>query len=172
MNEKKLKTQTKKIVLSIIVFSFVIFFITIPYKGKNPFSFNDDLFEISNSRIKLLSIDVETFKTEEEMGQNGASWQWVKEQERLYKLTSMEVNLILKEIWNRFPSKDERAEVLAFLRLNTPYQFGCLGEGKGKDSDPVFGLSTTDCTAFILTNTALLHSHTLKEAEEMMKYLN
>ena len=41
-----------------------------------------------------------------------------------------------------------------------------------KDEDPIFRLDVTDCTVFVLTNAALLHSQNLQEAREMMKFLN
>ena len=100
------------------------------------------------------------------------NWQWLNSQKKLFELTPTEVDLILEEIWQRFPKKEERLKVLAILRLNTPYQLGCLGEESGRDQDPLFRLDVTDCTAFILTNTALLHSKDLEEAQEMMKSLN
>jgi len=100
------------------------------------------------------------------------NWRWIQNQKKLYKLTSTEVNLILEEVWQRFPEKEERSKALAILRLDTPYQLGCLGEESGRDKDPLFRLDVTDCTAFILTNTVLLLSKDLEEAQEMMKSLN
>jgi len=99
-------------------------------------------------------------------------WQWLDNQKKLYELSSTEINSILKEIWQRFPEKEERLKALAILRLNTPYQLGCLGEESGRDKDPIFRLDTTDCTTFVLTNVALLHSRNLEDAREMMRYLN
>lgn len=58
------------------------------------------------------------------------------------------------------------------MRLGTPYQLGCLGEELGRDKDPIFRLDVTDCTAFVLTNVALLHAQNLEEAKDMMKFLN
>jgi hypothetical protein len=104
--------------------------------------------------------------------QKQTNWQWVQNQKKLYKLTLTEVDLILEEIWQKFPKKEERLKALAILRLNTPYQLGCLGEESGRDKDPLFRLDVTDCTVFILTNTALLHSKDLEGAQEMMKSLN
>ena len=101
-----------------------------------------------------------------------SNWQWVNEQDKLYELTPAEINLILKEVWDRFPDKMERLKALAILRLGTPYQFGCLGEESGRDKDPIFRLDVTDCTAFVLTNVALVFSRDLEKAGEMMKYLN
>ncbi len=98
--------------------------------------------------------------------------QWLHNQKKLHQLTSIEINSILKEVQRRFPDKDERLKALSILRLDTPYQFGCLGEESAKDKDPIFRLDVTDCTAFVLTNVALLHSQRLEEAEEMMKFLN
>lgn len=61
---------------------------------------------------------------------------------------------------------------MAILRLGTSYQPGCLGGEKGEDKDPIFRLDVTDCTAFILTTAALLHSDAIEDARGMMKFLN
>ncbi len=105
-------------------------------------------------------------------GHDESNWQWVDNQKKLYELTPAKIDLILKEIQKRFPDKVERLKVLAILRPSTPYQLGCLGEESGRDKDPIFRLDVTDCTAFILTNVALLYSQNLEEAREMMKFLN
>jgi hypothetical protein len=100
------------------------------------------------------------------------NWQWVEKQKKLYELPSTETDLILKEIQLRFTDKPERLKALAILRIGTPYQLGCLGEESGRDTDPIFRLDVTDCTVFVLTTVALLHSQNLEEAREMMKFLN
>ncbi len=100
------------------------------------------------------------------------NWQWVEKQKKLYELSSTETDLILKELQVRFPNKAERLKTLAILRIGTLYQLGCLGEESGRDKDPIFRLEVTDCTAFVLTTVALLHSQNLEEAKEMMKFLN
>lgn len=99
-------------------------------------------------------------------------WQWVENQKKLFELNPPEINSILKKVQNRFPNKSQRLKALSILRLGTPYQFGGLGEESGRDKDPLFRLDVTDCTAFVLTNTALLYSQNLQEAREMMKFLN
>jgi len=100
------------------------------------------------------------------------NWQWLNEQKKLYELSPAEINQILKELWERFPNKAERLKALSILRLGTPYQLGPLGEESGRDKDPIFRSDVTDCTAFVLTNVALLHSQSLEEAREMMKFVN
>jgi len=99
-------------------------------------------------------------------------WQWIDNQKKLYELSSTEIDSILEEVWQRFPEEEERLKALAILRLGTPYQLGCLGEESGRDKDPIFRLDVTDCTAFVLTNVALLYSQTIDEAKEIMKFLN
>lgn len=100
------------------------------------------------------------------------NWQWMERQNKLYELSSPEINLILKEIQKRFPDKDERLKAISILQLGTFYQLGGLGEESGRDKDPIFRLDVTDCTVFVLTNVALLHSQTIKEAKAMMRSLN
>ncbi len=100
------------------------------------------------------------------------SWEWVNNQEKFYQGTSQEINLLLSELQQRFPNQDERMKALVTLREDTPYRLGCLGEESGRDQDPVFRIDVTDCTAFVLTTVALLHSHDLQEARDMMRFLN
>ncbi len=100
------------------------------------------------------------------------NWQWVNQQKKLYNLTEDEVDQILLETQERLPDETDKLKALSILRLGTPYQLGCLGEEGGRDKDPIFRLDVTDCTAFVLTNVALLHSQTTEEARAMMRYLN
>ena len=119
-----------------------------------------------------------------------SDWQWVSEQDKLYSLTSAELNLVLIELKQRFPDKSERLRAISVLRLGTPYQLGCLGEETSsllspllfpearegeepvRDKNPIFRIDVADCTVFVLTNIALLHSQTITEAKEKMRLLN
>jgi len=111
-------------------------------------------------------------ETDTENQEEAGKWEWVHNQTKLYRVDSRNIDFILKELQQRFPEKMERLKALSILRLGTPYELGCLGEGTEPDTDPLFRLDVTDCTAFVLTNTALLHSESLKEAREMMKLVN
>jgi hypothetical protein len=128
-----------------------------------------------NEKTKIPKAEPQPVKEEEEkIAENllKANWQWVDEQKKLYELSPAEINPILEELWERFPNKAERLKALSILRLGTPYQLGPLGEESGRDKDPVFRLDVTDCTAFVLTDVALLHSQSLEEAKGMMKFVN
>ena len=114
----------------------------------------------------------EVTQTEKLVGENKINWKRVNQEKKLYQLSNTEVNSILQELGKHFPNQDDRLKALSILRLGTPYQLDCLGEGSGRDKDPIFRLDVTDCTTFVLTNVALLHSKTLEEAKNMMKYLN
>ena len=160
----KLKDLTKNSVLIIVVIFLVVIVMIFYNKEKLFFSF------IHRSEIS------KEIGEDKKLGKNGnqseTKWQWLDNQKKLYELSSTKVNFLLEEVWQRFPEKEERLKALAILHLNTPYQLGCLGEESGRDKDPIFRLDVTDCTAFILTNTALLLSKDLEEAQEMMKSLN
>ncbi len=97
---------------------------------------------------------------------------WVYQQKKLHELNSAEINSILKKLRKRFPDKDRRLEALSLLRLGTPYELGCLGEESEKDQDPIFRVDLTDCTAFVLTNAALLHADSMERAEQEMRKVN
>jgi len=99
-------------------------------------------------------------------------WSWLEEQKKLYQQTDSEINILLKELRERFPLAEDRLQALAFLQLGTPYYLGCLGEGDGQDSDPFFRLDQTDCTVFVLTLASLLQSSNLEEAKEAMTIAN
>ena len=126
----------------------------------------------AEAKVKQEGSEKKIKETKESVELGGVNWQWVNGQKKLYQLSSSEANLILEKLWERFLNQDDRLRALSILRLGTPYQSGCLGEESGRDKDPIFRLDVTDCTVFVLTDIALLHSHTLKEAKEMMKYLN
>lgn len=167
-NMARLRILTKNSVLIIIVIFLVVIVMVFCDKEKL-FSFFVYRSEISKETIEQEPKDKELEESED---QSETKWQWLDNQKKLYELSSTEVDLILEEIWQKFPEKEERLKALAILRLNTPYQLGCLGEESGRDKDPIFRLDVTDCTAFILTNTALLLSKNLEEAREMMEFIN
>ena len=163
-NMVRLKSLTKNSVLIIIAIFLVVLVMVFCNKEKLSSSF---VYRSGTSKDI-----VEDKELEESENQSEIKWQKLDNQKKLYGLSSTEVDLILEEIWQKFPEKEERLKALAILRLNTPYQLGCLGEESGRDKDPIFRLDVTDCTAFILTNTALLLSGNLEEAREMMEFIN
>jgi len=113
--------------------------------------------EIGEETIKEEAIQEEI--TEEKLKEHQeTNWQWLARQKPIYQLGLAEINSILKELPQQFPDKKERLKALTLWRLATPYQPGPLGEEKGPDKDPIFRTEVTDCTAFILTTAALLHS--------------
>ena len=100
------------------------------------------------------------------------NWLWLESQKKFYQQTDEGINTLLAEANQRFPIMEDRLKALAFLQLGTPYYLGCLGEGEGPDTDPLFRLDKTDCTVFILTSTALLHASDTEEAKTAMKSVN
>lgn len=96
-------------------------------------------------------------------------WEWALSREKIYSGSPAEINSLLRELRTRFPKKEARLRALALLRLGTPYGRGKLGEEKPPDEDPLFRVDVTDCTAFILTQTALVNAKNLEEAEGLMK---
>jgi len=168
----RLESLTKNSALIIIVIFLLVMVIVFCNREKLSSSFVYQP-EISKER-KSDSIEQEgeNQESEETENQSETNWQWLDNQKKLYELSSTEIDSLLEEVWQRFPEEEERLKALAILRLGTPYQLGCLGEESGRDKDPIFRLDVTDCTAFILTNTALLLSKNLEEAREMMRFLN
>jgi len=97
---------------------------------------------------------------------------WIEEQSKIHYRNQEEITEFLLELKQRFPLEKDRLWVISFLRLGTPYKLGCLGEESGIDLDPIFRLDFTDCTAFVLTNTALLCSQSAEEASAKMAQIN
>ncbi len=117
-------------------------------------------------------LNIDNFNEEKEQDFIEDRWEWLSRQNKIYSLNSVQVNLTINEVNSRFLDPFEKMKAISILRLGTPYQLGCLGEGSGRDSDPIFRIDVTDCTAFILTNVALFHSRDLSSAREMMSFLN
>lgn len=171
------KKMAKKLILIIVIISFVILsaIVILSNREKSPSltkNISDNISEVPEETGDTAVKSAERKETEKSVEQNKTDWQRVNEQKKLYESSSAETNLILKELRERFANQDERLKALAILRLGTPYQLGCLGEESGRDEDPIFRLDVTDCTAFVLTTAALLHSQNLAEARKIMKFLN
>ncbi len=126
--------------------------------------------EETDGGTEVEDIESETEDNSEE--EPASDWEWLEDQPKLHQLEKEEINGVLKEVHNRFPKAQDRLRAFSFLRLGTPYVWGGLGEEKGRDEDPLFRLDITDCTSFVLTNSALLHSENWQEAREMMVLLN
>jgi len=144
----------KNLLIASIIFLAIISTITVLYQSKTE----------KESKIPGEGTKGEELIQNKEIDE--PNWQWVNNQKKLYQLSSVEINSILKELQKQFLNKDEKLKALSILRLGTPYQFGCLGEESGRDKDPLFRLDVTDCTVFVLTNVALLHAENLTEASE------
>ena len=97
---------------------------------------------------------------------------WIKGQSKIYQQNEKEIDECLLELKERFPSEEDRLWAISFLRLGTPYKLGCLGEESEIDPDPIFRTDFTDCTAFVLTNAALLCSQSAEEALAKMTQIN
>ncbi len=91
---------------------------------------------------------------------------------KLYQVDDREVDDFLSKLKEFFPESQARLSEIIQARLGTPYELGCLGEGSGRDPDPIFRLDVADCTVFMLTSVALLDSSTVEEARESMKQIN
>lgn len=63
-----------------------------------------------------------------------------------------------------------RIASVARMRIGTPYRLGPLGEGDSRG--PLFTVSETDCTVFVLTTLALAHDCSYDRAVALMKRLN
>jgi len=161
----------KKIILIIIIISFTFLFATIILYQENKSLSSVDI----NSEKSNTGINYETSQKNQDaltVNNNETNWQWLEKQKKIYQSSPTEINSILKELWERFPNEDERLKAIAILRLGTPYQLGCLGEESGRDKDPIFRLDVVDCTVFVLTTVALVHSQDLEKAKKMMRFLN
>jgi len=87
-------------------------------------------------------------------------------------LSASEIDQYLPRLHKAHPSFDDRLRVIALRRLGTPYYLKAIGDGKGYDSNPVFNIRTTNCTAFILTNVALASARSYQQANSAMAHIN
>ncbi len=90
----------------------------------------------------------------------------------LHTLSDTELDHLLARLASDFPSLEDRLRILALRRIGTPYRRDCLGEGAGRDPDPLFRVDSTDCTVFILTQAAMGHASSLTEARQNMAQAN
>jgi len=95
-----------------------------------------------------------------------------KQDKDFYQLSSSEINQLLSQLRKDCPDFENRLRAITLKRLDTPYSLKPIGDGKGYDPNPVFNITTTNCTAFILTNVALASGRFYEQAESFMAYLN
>jgi hypothetical protein len=86
----------------------------------------------------------------------------------LHELDAASLDRLLGELHDQMPEFEDRLRALALARLGAPYALGSLGEGKGRDADPVFRVDEADCTVLVLTTVALAHAGSSAEAERWM----
>jgi len=89
-----------------------------------------------------------------------------------FRLAPAKIDQMLDQLFLQFPNFEDRLMAIALDRIGTPYNLKAIGDGAGFDANPVFSISTTNCTAFILTSMALASAQTYQQAEKLMTYLN
>ena len=97
---------------------------------------------------------------------------WLEQQKKMYLMSPAEVDGFLRQLHDCFPRFEDRLRALSLVRLDTPYDWKAIGDGKGYEPNPVFTVSKTNCTVQILTNAALSHGLAYAEAESLMAFIN
>ena len=97
---------------------------------------------------------------------------FAKQDKDFYELSTTEINQLLSKLRKECPDFEDRLRAITLKRVNTPYSLKPIGDGKGYDPNPVFNITTTNCTAFILTNVALASARSFEQADSFMAYLN
>jgi hypothetical protein len=90
----------------------------------------------------------------------------------LHEASPAEIDSLLNDPSWTGRTAGEKLEILADLRAGTPYELGCLGEGRDPDGDPVFRLDRADCTVLVVTNAALLHARSWEDAVRWMERIH
>lgn len=90
----------------------------------------------------------------------------------LHEASWAEIDSLLNDPRWTGRTAEEKLEILADLRTGTPYELGCLGEGREPDEDPVFRLDRADCTVLVVTNAALLHARSVEDAFRWMERIH
>lgn len=70
----------------------------------------------------------------------------------------------------KYPDFEDRAAIIANMRIGSPYKLGPLGENDARG--PIFTVKYVDCTVFVLTTLALADKCSYSGAADMMRYLN
>ncbi|MFZ5516856.1 MAG: N-acetylmuramoyl-L-alanine amidase-like domain-containing protein [Candidatus Zhuqueibacterota bacterium] len=91
---------------------------------------------------------------------------------KMTTMTRQEIDQLLPLLHQKFPALDDRLRELCRLRLDTPYDLKALGDGAGREPNPVFRVDRTNCTVQILTNVALASAFSYQQAESLMAYIN
>jgi hypothetical protein len=91
---------------------------------------------------------------------------------KMATMTRQEIDQLLPLLHQKFPAFDDRLRELCRLRLDTPYDLKALGDGAGREPNPVFRVDRTNCTVQILTNVALASAFSYQQAESLMAYIN
>jgi len=97
---------------------------------------------------------------------------FAKQDKDFYELSPTEINQLLSQLRKDCPDFEDRLRAITIKRLGTPYSLKPIGDGKGYDPNPVFNITTTNCTAFILTNVALASGRFYEQAESFMTHVN
>lgn len=84
---------------------------------------------------------------------------------RLYQLTPLEINALIKNVIEAYGPTTEKIAVYSGLALGTPYARDCLGEGtEGRcDKDPLIDFTRVDCLTFCEQILALAISKDYKD---------
>jgi len=92
--------------------------------------------------------------------------------EKFYQFSPTEITALLVQLQKDNPDFQDRFRAIALKRLGTPYSLKPIGDGKGYDANPVFNVSTTNCTAFIITNVALASGRSYEQADSLMAFIH
>lgn len=91
---------------------------------------------------------------------------------KMCTMSKQDIDALLPLLHQKFPDFNNRLRELCRLRLDTPYDIKALGDGVGREPNPVFCVDKTNCTVQILTNVALANAFSYDEAESLMAYIN
>lgn len=91
---------------------------------------------------------------------------------KMYTMSKQEIDTLLPQLHQKFPDFNDRLRALCQLRMDTPYDIKALGDGAGREPNPVFRVDNTNCTVQILTNVALANATSYAQAESLMAYIN
>lgn len=96
---------------------------------------------------------------------NGA---WLAGLPKPWLLSEEQVTRLLPQFQKHYPDFHQRLKAIALWRVGTPYAIYQLGEEIEPDTDPIFRLDVSDCTAHILTSICLAQSESWVQARQHM----
>jgi hypothetical protein len=86
------------------------------------------------------------------------------------EMSPAELTALIQQL-QTVPDEGERVVKASEAFLGTPYKLGCLGEGKGRDPDPIVRYDQVDCVTFVEEVLALTRATSAQNATDVLQQI-